>query len=193
MDEINQLIHKNSFIIRDKNTEKLLNYLFDNPKKSLPIKLEKSSSLNLFIKSELISFDGSIYHLTDYGRYVVVAKRLGVRFFSLCLLSEVYVMQSNFPDPKNGSYLTTRISDKLEIAYAKNSIRWGFLRSGMTKYICKKSKKKVYIPYEMYLKIKKYDFVLRDMQKWVATTYDKIDDLVNLDSNVREIIQKNTF
>ena len=57
----------------------------------------------------------------------------------------------------------------------------------------KKSLKKVYIPDKTYLKIKKYDSIFRELQKWFVTTCNEIDDLINQDSNVIVNIKKNTF
>jgi len=94
---------------------------------------------------------------------------------------------------KNGSYPVIRFSEKLDAIYSQNILRMTFVYLQMKEYVCRKSSKKVYIPFQMYLKIKKYDEILRQLQKWFVETCDKIDDIVNEDQNIKANIKKNTF
>ena len=149
--------------------------------------------LNVLVDHGLISTDDSKYIITNYGKCRIIAKTMNINFLSLCALSEIYVMQSMFSNPKNGSYPVIRFSEKLNVIYSQNSLRMTFVYLQMKEYVCRKSSKKVYIPFQMYLKIKKYDKILRQLQKWFVETCDKIDDVVNADQNIKANIEKNTF
>jgi len=191
INEIDCVIHRGSCVFKNSLTEKILKYVFKGPVTYFPSNFDLRS-LKSLIKRGLITVDGSVYALTDYGRYVVVAGKFGIPFLSLCALSEIYVMQSNFPSPKNGSYPIPRFLEKLDTVYSTTRLRIAStVQLRKRGYVCRKSSKKVYIPYSAYLKIKQHDLILRELQKWFVETCEKIDDLVNCDPNIVVNIEKN--
>lgn len=154
----------------------------------------RSRELKLLVDKGVVIVDGPLYIITEYGKYLITTTKLGISFLSLCALSEIYVMQSNFSNPRNGSYPVTRFCEKLETVYSQDRLRKAATSRLKNKgYVCKKSSKKVYIPHPMYLKLKKHDLVLRNLQKWFVKTCDKINDIVNNDPNIKKNIKNNSF
>ena len=189
MDEINILIHRKSFIVKNKTGEKILKYILNGPKTSIPFELKKP--LKLLLRNELLVLENNQYKITDYGRYVILANECGIRFLSLCALSEIYVMQSSFSNPKTGSYLTPLFLDKLDSVYSLVTLRMAFVGLGISGLTCNVCENKVRITDSSYLKLKKHDAILRNLRKWFVDTCDKIDEIIYSDPNIIENMKKN--
>lgn len=181
--QINQLFAKNSYVSKNKLSERILKSLLDGGHKE-SFCMYTQRSLDMLLRHGLIRFVDSTCYITEYGRYVITANTLNMRFLSFCLFSEIYTMHSKFPNPSCGSYPLTRFASKVESLYAKSTVHLEALRLTNLGYIKKRSKNKRFIPDDVYLTMKKYDHTLKDAQKWFVDTMDKIDNLIRLDPNI---------
>ena len=100
MNEVNILIHKKNNILLNDKSKKILEELVNGSQK-LFLDKTKLKELKSLVNNGLVTIHDSSYTITDYGIYLITANKFKITFLSLCALSEIYVMQSNFLNPKN--------------------------------------------------------------------------------------------
>lgn len=126
------------------------------------------------------------YSLTRHGKWFAICFILNVSFLSLCMLSDIYVLQKTMNGTdKNGFYPIVRIRELIENTTNKHTMySGGYLRKKLRELINQNILKRlqkniVSIHPNVFTLLKiNYDCDLTLLQRWF---YSKIDGLVSMD------------
>lgn len=154
---------------------------------SVKRKIRLMSKLNpSYIKTHEVneSYDRQ-YSLTQYGRWFAICSRLKISFLSLCILSDIFVLQKTMNGTdRNGFYPVIRIRELIENTTNEHNVYTGrYLRIKFRELINQNildrlQKNIVRIHPIVFTLLKNYDFDLTLLQRWF---YSKIDCSVSRD------------
>lgn len=120
-----------------------------------------------------------VYFLTQQGRWFAISSILNVSFLSLCMLSDIYVVQRTMNETgKNGFYPVVRMMELIENAtnkrsmYSKRYLQKN-LRQLTNQNIVKRLQKNIVsIHPHVFTLLQNYDHDLTNIQRWFYSTID---------------------
>lgn len=122
------------------------------------------------------------YSLTQHGRWFAICSRLNISFLSLCMLSDIFVLQKTMNGTdKNGFYPVIRIRELIENAtnkhavYSRRCLEKKMLELINQNIVKRLQKNIVSIHPHIFTVLKNYDHDLTLLQRWF---YSMIDGLV---------------
>lgn len=132
----------------------------------------------------LIQFTDGLLKLTDVGRWYYVAAKIGISVSSLCLLSQVYVIQKNLENNGFvGYFAVAYFADIVKHSHSASKLIRNLREMGLT-YRHHKNTIRIFPEKMKMLEI--YDFELTSLNKWVVGLKSKIDDIEDGDPIARE-------
>lgn len=180
--------------------QQMLDYLYPNDKKtrqeiedSLGIqKPYKPHPLDRLVKSDHLRFetgpdDTKTYSLTQYGRWSVIAKRLGLSFMELCILADAYGIHGRFIGNdkfvKNNIepfYIQTKFSELFpHHIYSENTLRSFFEKIKSKRYAYRWSKRSLQIHPDKFEELKKYHDDFKTIENWLNSFNDRLCEIID--------------